>query len=59
MGVKVKVTIESTGSKDNDTTISAWFESIECQEFNEWISKVKSLEPYSKPQRKIKGFITK
>jgi hypothetical protein len=57
MGVTVKVTIESTGSKDNDTTISAWFESIECQEFNEWISKVKSLEPYSKPQKKIKGFL--
>jgi hypothetical protein len=58
MGIKVQVTIESTGSED-DTIISAWFKSIECQEFTEWIEKVKSLEPYSSKKHYIKGFTGK
>lgn len=57
MGVKVQITIESSGSKDSDSVISAWFKSIECQEFQEWIAKVGSLEPYTKPTKKIKGFL--
>lgn len=57
MGVKVQVTIESSGSKDSDSVISAWFKSIECQEFQEWIAKVGSLESYTKSSKKIKGFL--
>jgi len=57
MGVRVQVVIESD-SRDDETTISAWFQTTDCQEFIEWIEKVRSLESYnqSKGRTQVKGF---
>lgn len=57
--IKVEITIESPRSKDSDSIISAWFKTIDCQEFNEWLEKIKSLERFNCEKKSTMGFIEK
>ncbi len=55
-GVRVTITIEGD-SKDDDSRITAWFKSLDSDEFKLWVEKVKTLQRAGDEQKKKIGIV--